>query len=176
MLPRALPPSEHTILSIAKGDRTSLQLQVGGAVLLPCIVTRTEMTLRGLRVERNSIWFWNRWFGAGDSFEPVIYSSQWFVRASDLFESVICFQWFVCFQKEPIPSGRRKKQWLFIDGDFESSRWNTCETLAPMVPGGGRSSTIWCHFIGKFPITQPHNLSSFWQQCSRPRETIRAGG
>ena len=108
MLPRALPPSEHTILSIAKGDRTSLQLQVGGAVLLPCIVTRTEMTLRGLRVERNSIWFWNRWFGAGDSFEPVIYSSQWFVRASDLFESVICFQWFVCFQKEPIPSGRRK--------------------------------------------------------------------
>ncbi len=51
---RALPPSEHNILSIAKGDRTSLQLQVGGAVLLPCIVTRTEMTLRGLRAERNS--------------------------------------------------------------------------------------------------------------------------
>ena len=89
MLPRALPPSEHTILSIAKGDRTSLQLQVGGAVLLPCIVTRTEMTLRGLRVERNSIWFWNRWFGAGDSFEPVICSSQWFVWVSDLFP-VIC--------------------------------------------------------------------------------------
>ena len=70
MLPRALPPSEHTILSIAKGDRTSLQLQVGGAVLLPCIVTRTEMTLRGRGLKEIAADF-----ETGDS-ELVIRSSQ----------------------------------------------------------------------------------------------------